>query len=117
MERSPLLLLSVFGLALVPVSAQSISAADAKNHVGEKATVCGKVADERTVTSSIEEPTFINLDAPYPHQIFTIVTWREDRLAVGKLPEKGSHVCILGLIEEYRGVPEIKLWSRSQLLD
>ncbi len=115
MERSKLLLLSVFGLALVPLSAQSISAADAKNHVGEKATVCGKVADERTATSSREKPTFINLDAPYPHQIFTIVIWGEDRLAVGKLPEPGSRVCILGLIEKYRGVPEIKLWSRSQL--
>jgi DNA/RNA endonuclease YhcR with UshA esterase domain len=116
MERSQLLLLSVLGLALVPVSAQSISAADAKNHVGEKATVCGKVADERTVTSSSEEPTFINLDAPYPHQIFTLVVWREDKLAVGKLPEQGSRVCITGLIEKYRGVPEIKLWSRSQLI-
>ena len=116
MERSPLLLLSVFGLALLPVSAQSISAADAKKHVGEKATVCGKVADERTVTTSKEEPTFINLDAPYPHQIFTIVVWGEDKLAVGKLPTPGSHVCILGLIEEYRGVPEIKVWTRSQFL-
>lgn len=116
MERSKLLLLSAFGLALGPVAAQSISAADARNHVGEKATVCGKVADERTVTSSSEEPTFINLDAPYPRQIFTIVTWREDRPAVGKLPGQGSRVCITGLIEKYRGVPEIKLWSRSQLL-
>jgi hypothetical protein len=115
MKRSPLLLLSVFGLALVSVSGQSISAAEAKNHVGEKLTVCGKVADERTVTTSREEPTFINLDAPYPHQIFTMVVWGEDRMAVGKLPELGSRVCIFGVIQEYRGVPEIKVWSRSQL--
>jgi len=116
MERSPLLLLSVLGLALVPVSAQSISAPDAKNHVGEKLTVCGKVADERTVTNSSGEPTFINLDAPYPHQIFTLVIWKEDRLAVGKLPRQGSRVCTMGLIEKYHGVPEIQVWSRSQFL-
>jgi hypothetical protein len=116
MKPSPLLLLTVFGLALLPVSAQSISAADAKNHVGEKLTVCGKVADTRTVTSSSGKPTFINLDAPYPHQIFTLVIWDEDRLAVGKLPERGSRVCTMGLIEEYHGVPEIQVWIRSQFL-
>lgn len=116
MKRSQFVLLSVIGFVFVPVSAQSISAADAKHHVGEKVTVCGKVADQRTVTSSRGEPTFINLDAPYPHQIFTLVVWGEDRLAVGKLPKQGSRVCTLGLIEEYRGVPEIKVWSRSQFL-
>lgn len=116
MKRSQLLLLSVFGLALLPVSAQSISAADAKSHVGQKVTVCGRVANERTATSSKGEPTFINLDAPYPHQIFTLVIWGEDMLAVGKLPEQGSRVCATGLIEEYRGVPEIKVWSRSQFV-
>jgi DNA/RNA endonuclease YhcR with UshA esterase domain len=116
MKPSHLLLLWVFGLAVFPVSAQSISAAEAKNHVGEKVTVCGKVADERTATGSRGEPTFINLDAPYPHQIFTLVVWGEDRPAVGKLPEQGAHVCALGLIDEYRGIPEIKVWSRSQFL-
>lgn len=47
MKASRLLLLSVLAFALTPISAQTISAADAKNHVGEKATVCGKVAGER----------------------------------------------------------------------
>lgn len=116
MKRSQLLLLlSLVGLAFVPVSAQSVSAANAKNHVGEKVTVCGKVANEWTATGSKGEPTFINLDEPYPHQIFTIVVWGEDKPAVGKLPDQGSHVCIFGVIQEYHGVPEIKVWSRSQL--
>ena len=50
----------------VSAKGQSVSAADARNHIGEKATVCGKVASERTATRSRGEPTFINLDAPYP---------------------------------------------------
>ena len=73
-------------VSLLPAMAQTISAADAKNHVGEKATVCGKVASERTATNSRGEPTFINLDAAYPNQVFTILIWGDDRKNVGTLP-------------------------------
>jgi hypothetical protein len=57
----------------------TISAADSKNHTGAMVTVCGKSIGERTATSSKGEPTFINLDTPYPNQIFTILIWGEDR--------------------------------------
>jgi DNA/RNA endonuclease YhcR with UshA esterase domain len=114
MKASKLLLLSAFGIALLPINAQSISAADAKNHIGEKATVCGKVASERTATSSRGEPTFINLDAAYPNQIFTILVWGDDRQNVGELPREGSRVCATGMIREYRGVPEIVVRSSGQ---
>jgi len=115
MKASRLLLLSLLAFALTPISAQTISAADAKNHVGEKATVCGKVASERTATSSRGEPTFINLDAAYPNQVFTILVWGDDRQKVGALPREGSRVCATGLIQDYRGVPEIVVKSSGQL--
>jgi DNA/RNA endonuclease YhcR with UshA esterase domain len=115
MKASRLLLLSALTFALTPLSAQSISATDAKNHVGEKATVCGKVVSERTATSSRGEPTFINLDAAYPNQVFTILVWGDDRQKVGALPTEGSRVCATGMIQEYRGVPEIVVKSSGQL--
>jgi hypothetical protein len=114
-RASKLLLLSVFGLALVPINAQSISAADAKTHVGETATVCGRIASERTASSSRGEPTFVNLDAPYPNEVFTILIWGADRKNVGTLPQEGSDVCATGTVQEYRGVPEIIVRSRGQL--
>ena len=109
--------ISLFCLALLPSvsKAQEIAAADAKDHIGEKATVCGKVASERTATASKGQPTFINLDAPYPNQVFTILIWGEDRTKVGTLPSSGSRVCASGTIESYRGIPEIVVKSRSQL--
>lgn len=115
MNASRLLLLSVFAIALTPIDAQTISATDAKNHVGEKATVCGKIVSERSATNSRGEPTFINLDAPYPNQIFTILIWGEDRSKVGNLPTEGARVCATGVIQEYRGVPEIVVKSAVQL--
>lgn len=115
MKASRLLVLLLFAIAVAPTSAQTISAADAKSHIGEHATVCGKVASERTATSSRGQPTFINLDAAYPNQIFTILIWGEDRQNVGALPSEGSRVCATGVIQEYRGVPEIVVRSSGQL--
>jgi len=102
-------------IALVPLFAQTIPATEAKNHVGEKATVCGKVASERTATSSRGEPTFINLDSPYPNQVFTILIWGDDRKNIGELPPEGSRVCATGLVQDYHGVPEIVVKSSGQL--
>ena len=115
MKASRLLLLFLFAIALAPINAQTISAPDAKNHVGEKATVCGKVAGERTATGSKGEPTFVNLDASYPNQIFTILIWGEDRQNAGDLPSEGSRICATGMIQQYRGVPEIVVKSKTQL--
>jgi|SRR6266700_8232835 len=52
-----------------------ISASEAKDHVGESATVCGGVASTHYAASSRGKPTFINLDRAYPNQIFTILIW------------------------------------------
>ncbi len=59
--------LALMGLMIVvsvPGRAQSISAAEAKNHIGKTATVCGLVTGERTATSSRGEPTFIVTTQP-----------------------------------------------------
>ena len=95
--------------------AQSLTAAQAKAHEGETATVCGAVVSERTATSSRGEPTFINLDSAYPKDVFTILIWGDDRKNVGELPQVGSHVCAKGLITDYHGVPEIVVRSGGQL--
>jgi hypothetical protein len=94
--------------------AQTLTAAQAKAHVGENATVCGTVASEHTATSSRGEPTFINLDSAYPNQVFTILVWADDRQNVGALPRTGSHICATGLIKDYHGVPEIVVKSKTQ---
>jgi hypothetical protein len=62
---------------------QRLSAADAKDHVGETATVCGKVASTRYAASTRGQPTFLNLDKPYPNQIFTVLIWGSNRSKFG----------------------------------
>jgi hypothetical protein len=108
-------LVFLLSIALLPALAETITATDAKNHIGEQATVCGKVAGERTAASSRGKPTFINLDSTYPNQVFTILVWGDDRKNVGELPRVGSRVCASGVIKAYGGVPEIVVRSSGQL--
>jgi hypothetical protein len=115
MKPNHLLVLSVFAIAITPASAQTISAADAKNHVGDRARVCGKVSSEKTATNAKGAPTFINLDTPYPNQIFTIVIWGEDLENIGTLPRDGARLCASGVIQNYHGVPEITVRGLTQL--
>jgi len=95
----------------------SISAAEAKNHVGEKATVCGSVASTHYAAGSRGKPTFINLDKPYPSQIFTVLIWGSDRPKFGD-PEQtyqNKQICVTGKISDYKGVPEIVAYELSQI--
>lgn len=97
-------------LLLQPAHAQKkLSATEAKDHVGETATVCGSVVSTRYAASTRGQPTFLNLDKPYPNQIFTVVIWGSDRSKFGA-PEndyKGKRICVTGKITEYRNVPQI----------
>jgi hypothetical protein len=88
--------------------AQVIPASEGAKHVGERDTVCGTIAGKHTATSSRGTPTFINLDHPYPNQLFTLLIWGSDRQQVGEVPDTGK-ICATGVIAEYRGSPEIVL--------
>lgn len=94
-----------------------ISASDAKNHVGEIATVCGQVASTHYAARSRGNPTFINLDKPYPNSIFTVVIWGSDRAKFGE-PEtsySGKKICVTGNITLYRGAPETTVHDPSEI--
>jgi hypothetical protein len=94
-----------------------ITAPEAKNHVGEKTTVCGKVASTHFASGSKGQPTFLNLDEPYPKETFTILIWGSDRPKFGK-PEdtyRDKNVCVTGKITSHKGVPEIMASEASQI--
>jgi hypothetical protein len=115
--RTFVLLLSLGALAHPAFAQKRLSAGEAKNHVGETATVCGEVASTRYASSTKGHPTFLNLDKPYPNHIFTIVIWGSDRGKFGT-PEseyRGKHLCVTGKISDYHGTPEIVAADPGQL--
>jgi len=95
----------------------SLSAGESKNHIGETASVCGNVESTHFSGTSKGKPTFLNLDKPYPNQIFTIVIWGSDRAKFGN-PEtvyRSKRICVSGTIESYRNVPQIVARDPSQI--
>jgi hypothetical protein len=93
---------------------ETINAPQAKDHVGEYFTVCGTVVNQHVASNSRGEPTFLDIDFSYPHQVFTVVIWKDDMERVGELPGLKSHVCTSGVIREYKGVANIFVRSAGQ---
>jgi hypothetical protein len=114
----------VRAIAVVPVgfscgfaSAASLTADEAAHHIGETATVCGTIASASYASHSKGQPTFLNFDKPYPNETFAAVIWATDR-AKFRTPESallGKQVCATGVIQLFRGRPEIVLHDPSQL--
>ena len=96
----------------------SITTEQAANYIGKKMTVCGKVVSTKFLTRSKGQPTFLNLDKPYPNQVFTIVIWGSDRDKFKEAPEglyESKTICVTGLIKDYKGKPEIIVTDPEQI--
>jgi hypothetical protein len=110
----------LFSLLAFSTAAQTnkITAAEAKDHVGKTRTVCGKVASTHYASSSKGQPTFLNLDEPYPKEVFTILIWGSDRTKFGAPETKygNARVCVTGKITSHREKPEIIATEPSQIV-
>ena len=112
------LILSFLLTVSVAFAADSISPEDAINHIGQQATVCGNVASTHFSSRSKGQPTFINLNRPYPNQIFTVLIWGSDRSKFPGAPENyysNKRICVSGKIQQYKGAPEIIARSANQI--
>jgi len=116
--RSLALILFWFGVSsLLFAQSARLTSAEAKNHVGQNATICGHVASTHYAPRTKGSPTFLNLDEPYPNQIFTVLIWGSARSKFGAPESKYSNksICVTGSIKDYRGVPEIVVEEPSQI--
>jgi hypothetical protein len=97
-----------FAVYAGPPQSKKLTAVEAKDHIGEQATVCGKVVSARYAATTRGKPTFLNLDKPYPNPLFAILIWGENREKFGTPEEKfrDKQVCVTGKITEYRGGAE-----------
>ena len=104
-------------LEAFPAAGATLDAAQAGSHIGETATVCGSVASAHFSRRSAAQPTLLDLDRPYPNQIFTIVIFNRDRAKFGAPEQTLLHrrVCASGAIKLYRGRPEMILEDPAQL--
>lgn len=97
---------------------ETISSSEARNHIGEYQTVKGTIVSTHYARTSRGEPTFLNMDKPYPNQVFTILIWGSDRNNFPGNPEiyyDRKVVLVEGVISQYKGVPQVIISSSSQI--
>jgi hypothetical protein len=94
---------------------------EAKDHIGDRLTVCGPVVDSNWASGSSGKPTFLNIGKPYPDpDRFTVVIWIDYRSNFPQSPEDyylGKTICVTGLITEYEGIAQIEAQSPTQIED
>jgi micrococcal nuclease len=98
-------------------AADPLDPADAIDHIGEEATVCGEVTGAKFSSHRKRKPTFIDFGPPHPNHVFTALIWGEYRDKFDYVPESllGRTICVSGTITEHKGRPEIKVSEPSQI--
>lgn len=122
MKRIELLFIAAVLAGSVSIAAYSqdtITTEEAAKFLGLQKTVCGKVVSSHHSARAKGKPTFINLDKPYPDEVFTVLIWGSDRGKFGKPPQEmyeGKEVCVTGTIKRYHGHPLIVVNHPSQIV-
>lgn len=96
----------------------TISTAEAENHVGTPAEVCGQVASADYLPNVNGQPTFLNLDEAYPNQVFTAVIFGDNRPQFSSPPEQmylNRNICVSGTIRMHEGIPQIVVSNPGQI--
>ena len=98
-------------------AAEPLDPADAADHVGEEATVCGEVTGVKYSHHRKRKPTFIDFGPPYPNQHFTALIWGEYRDKFDYVPESllGKKICVSGTITEFKGKSGIKVSDPAEI--
>jgi len=99
-------------LSLQGSQVDTLTATEAKNHIGAVATVCGTVVNARTSgykVTSRGRPTILELDTQDTKHAFKVVVWEaeSENSATQAADYKGKAVCVTGTITKISGSPQI----------
>jgi very-short-patch-repair endonuclease len=89
-----------------------IDAKQAAQHIGEQTIVCGDVAQVKEFSKGY----YLNLGNTFPHQDATVLVWSSNVDKFDDLSSfEGNSICVKGMINTYKGVPQIEMRSPSQI--
>lgn len=111
---SPLFAAACIGVCLsAPAYSDTISPAQAVEYAGQEVVLEGVVSQ---VSVSGKGTTFLNFGGVYPNEVFYAVIFANNSdLFPGVENLEGRNVAVTGMIEIYKGKPEILLTSPDQL--
>lgn len=97
---------------------EKIDAFQAKEYLGKIKSVCGKVVSIRNDLEMLPSPIFLNLEKEYPDHIFTVFITSSTREKFDSNIDSiflNKRICVMGLIKEYKGKPEIVVNNPKQI--
>lgn len=97
-----------------------IDLSEVAKFVGDSVTVSGKVVTTKINTNISSSPIQLNLGAPYPDQLLTLVIEEKDREKFNDSPEVyylHKKITVSGRIESYQGKPQILVQSKDQITE
>jgi DNA/RNA endonuclease YhcR with UshA esterase domain len=98
--------------------AKVIRASEAAQHIGEFVTVNAVVADTAYLPKSNGQPTFLNLDQPFPDSPLAVAIWGENRSKWSNPPDqwfKDKTVAVTGKVTLWHGKPQLVVNDPSQI--
>lgn len=111
-------------LSITYASAQKpqleITIAEAKDHEGEKVTICAEIKETFYNAKAKGQPTMLNFGSAYPKNTFSCIIWKDDLKNFNYEPAaylKGKQVCVTGIIKIYKGKPEMEIHTQEQIFE
>ena len=98
-------------------SAQTIKPSEAKQHVGDKVTVCGLVRGT-TVVKGNPETTILSLGEEKSKAVVSVAIWSTDYPKFKYVPAeylKGKKICVTGWMKLQGGKPQVIITSQEQV--
>jgi hypothetical protein len=92
---------------------------EAHEVIDQEATVCGVLMQVASPKGIRGNPTYLNMGKRYPDHPFTVVIWGRDfmQFPMGQLKSyEGRQIAVTGLVEEYRGKPQIVVKEVEQIV-
>lgn len=96
-----------------------ISWQQAKQYIGQTVAMIGPMMRVTSRDNVRGNPTWIDIGAVYPNtQRLVLVIWGAQKanfptITTGDLI--GKNICVIGLVQDYKGTPQIELKAASQL--
>ncbi|HZH65761.1 MAG TPA: energy transducer TonB [Flavisolibacter sp.] len=95
-----------------------ISLSEIESFIGDSVTVAGKVHTARYFSESKTQPTLLNMGAPFPDQILTVVIENADRKYFTVNPEVyylNKEILVTGKVVLFKSKPQIVIRSKDQI--
>jgi hypothetical protein len=108
---------TVFLLLGICATSQTIKPSEAKQHVGDKVTVCG-IVKSATVVKGNPETTILTLGEEKSKAVVSIAIWSTDYPKFKYVPAeylKGKTICVTGWMKLQGGKPQVIITSQEQV--